>query len=213
MEFLSFPKLPNLAIALGATSPVPADGVGSLLWSTTLGEVLHWNGTVWGRPPGNAGAASPLPTIAVSSFSALPSTYGTLDKILAVAADTGVVYYWAGFGWTIYGSQAARVLDPTVFFQKFWNNRPQFCNGTVSTTQSDVFVARVLLLGARANLGNGYDIVKVYVNGPNDADEVEMDQLTSVTGFGTCVVDDNVDFLVECRPGPFVGPITAAILT
>jgi hypothetical protein len=37
----------NLAIALGATTPVPSGGAGSIAWSTTTGGPLAWNGSAW----------------------------------------------------------------------------------------------------------------------------------------------------------------------
>jgi hypothetical protein len=47
MKKLSFDKPIGLAIAEGATSPVPAYGAGCIAYSTTLNKQLVWTGTVW----------------------------------------------------------------------------------------------------------------------------------------------------------------------
>lgn len=47
MRFHAPPDLPSLAIANGATLPVPADGAGGLAWSTTESAVVVFNGTSW----------------------------------------------------------------------------------------------------------------------------------------------------------------------
>jgi hypothetical protein len=39
--------LVSLAIADGATTPVPKDGAGSLVWSSVTGTTMVWNGTAW----------------------------------------------------------------------------------------------------------------------------------------------------------------------
>lgn len=44
---LSYLTLCNMAVAADATSPIPADGQGSMIWSTTEGKPLGWNGTNW----------------------------------------------------------------------------------------------------------------------------------------------------------------------
>lgn len=60
MRFYNPPTLPNIAIAAGATTPVPAQGVGSLAWSTTLNTVVSWNGTVWNPNLTAAGATTQI---------------------------------------------------------------------------------------------------------------------------------------------------------
>lgn len=47
MKSLNYFDLPSAAIASGATTPVPADGAGSLVYSTTAGAPLVWNGSQW----------------------------------------------------------------------------------------------------------------------------------------------------------------------
>jgi hypothetical protein len=37
----------SLAVAYGATTPVPATGERPIIWSTTENAFLHWNGTIW----------------------------------------------------------------------------------------------------------------------------------------------------------------------
>lgn len=45
MQDLSFRSLVSLAIAEGATTPVPSGN--SWAWSTTLNRPVFWNGTIW----------------------------------------------------------------------------------------------------------------------------------------------------------------------
>jgi hypothetical protein len=203
MEFLSFPKLPNVAVTLGATSPVPADGVGSLLWSTTLGEILHWNGTVWGRPPGNAGAVSPVQIISVSSISALPNTYGPTDRVLAYRSDDITRYYWGGYYWTLEG--AYTILDPTVAAQNSWYTYGGF-GGTLTNVApfNETTLFRIPVPGARPGMGNQFALNQLKIAGDND--EEEMDIL--VASRGSCIVDNFADFYVTPIPGPVSGSLS-----
>lgn len=75
-EQLGFQGLPRLAIAEGATTPDPGI-VGVLVWSTTLGAVVRWNGTSWNAIGGGIAnftsarnTAAPNATIPVHSFAA-----------------------------------------------------------------------------------------------------------------------------------------------
>lgn len=52
---LSIPTLPSLAVASGATTPVPSGP--SQIWSTTTSSVLTWNGSSW-QPPASGGSSS-----------------------------------------------------------------------------------------------------------------------------------------------------------
>lgn len=47
MRFQNPITLNSLAIANGATTPVPGGGAGSMAWSTTVNGTVTWNGTAW----------------------------------------------------------------------------------------------------------------------------------------------------------------------
>lgn len=65
MKQLSFTGSPQLAIAVGATSPDPGI-LGSIIWSTTESAPLLWNGTKWifaGSKPVFIGDTAPDPLV------------------------------------------------------------------------------------------------------------------------------------------------------
>lgn len=47
MRSVSPQTLVSLAVASGATIPVPSDGAGAMIWSSTTNSVLVWNGSQW----------------------------------------------------------------------------------------------------------------------------------------------------------------------
>lgn len=50
MKIAAYPELPRLAIAEGATTPaLGSSGTGTIVWSTTVGGLVVWNGTNWVR--------------------------------------------------------------------------------------------------------------------------------------------------------------------
>ncbi len=44
---LDYLTLANMAVAIDAATPVPEGGQGSLVWSTTVKQVLKWDGAKW----------------------------------------------------------------------------------------------------------------------------------------------------------------------
>lgn len=58
MRVLAPHTLATLSVASGATTPVPADGAGSMIWSSTTGSVLVWNGSQWVGVGGGGGGGS-----------------------------------------------------------------------------------------------------------------------------------------------------------
>jgi hypothetical protein len=65
---LDYLTLSNMAVALNATTPTPADGQGSLIWSTTTNSTLSWDGTKW------AGVSVPSATTSVPGIVQLEDT-------------------------------------------------------------------------------------------------------------------------------------------
>lgn len=62
MRALTFVGLPSLAVAEGATTPNP--GYNAVVWSTTLGAVVAWDGSAWHAiDAGGAGSAIPYGTL------------------------------------------------------------------------------------------------------------------------------------------------------
>lgn len=49
MKDLALRGFPELAIAEGATTPVPSNSQKSVVWSTTTTSLMSWNGTTWER--------------------------------------------------------------------------------------------------------------------------------------------------------------------
>jgi hypothetical protein len=47
MKDVALRGLPQLAVAVGATTPVPSNSQNSIIWSTTANDTLVWNGTAW----------------------------------------------------------------------------------------------------------------------------------------------------------------------
>lgn len=76
---LSFRSPPQLAVAIGATTPNP--GIpGALVWSTSLAKLLLWNGTNWGLTSGAAGVSQ-------VDFGAA----GKSDTSFVVTGQTGIL--------------------------------------------------------------------------------------------------------------------------
>ena len=63
MKSLNPVGTPTYAVASGATTPVPAEGAGAIIWSTTTASLLVWNGSSWGplASSGGGGGASSVP--------------------------------------------------------------------------------------------------------------------------------------------------------
>lgn len=72
----------SLAVALGATTPVPAAGVGTQIWSTTTTTLLVWNGTAW-VATASGGAGGYTVTSQATSFTETATTGEVLRKITA----------------------------------------------------------------------------------------------------------------------------------
>lgn len=63
MQSLNPFSFPSYAIASGASTPVPSEGTGSVVWSTTTASLLVWNGSSWGAlaASGGGGGVSSVP--------------------------------------------------------------------------------------------------------------------------------------------------------
>lgn len=205
MDNLSFPKLPNAAIAVGATAPLPSGGAGSYVWSTTLSEPLWFDGAAWVRPPGNAGASSVINSISVPNVQSLPTLLSS-DRTVAINAITRVRYFWNGAGWKLEGTE--RTVNPLLSGIFLWDLRGYTTSGSVTIAQSDVFEVDCNLPAARVG-DPVFPVERVTPSG--DADEAEFDQLVCIDGFATCVSDDTIRIRLLATPGPFIGDFTAKI--
>lgn len=88
MQSLNPLGLPSYAIALNATTPVPSEGTGATVWSTTTSSALTWNGSNWVSIAGASGGGSSGAKGQVSiTFGAFP---GASDAQVTVS-DTGVL--------------------------------------------------------------------------------------------------------------------------
>lgn len=75
MKDLSFRGVPSLAIAVDATTP--AAPLGSLVWSTTVGKLLVWDGSKWAGVSAAAGGGGwPGPSIAYPKRTTTPKIVG-----------------------------------------------------------------------------------------------------------------------------------------
>lgn len=92
MQLLAPPALPALAIAAGASAPVPAGGAGSLAWSTTLIAVVAWNGSAWSQLGGSSGASTDYVKLAAD----YTLTSGTTEQKLFNATANGALTLAAG---------------------------------------------------------------------------------------------------------------------
>jgi hypothetical protein len=89
MKDLSFRGVPSLAIAVNATTPTAP--LGSLVWSTTVGKLLVWDGSKWAEVSAAAGGGGwPGPSIAYPKRTTTPKIVGdvagTLLSTLAMTA-------------------------------------------------------------------------------------------------------------------------------
>ena len=96
MKDLGFRQLPALAIAEGATTPVPAGSAWA--WSTTLGKPVFWNGSAWtaGSSPVGGPTAKGVGTV---DFGAFPgndkASVAITGQTLVTAAST--IKVWPTF--------------------------------------------------------------------------------------------------------------------
>lgn len=75
MKDLSFRGVPSLAIAVNATTPTAP--LGSLVWSTTVGKLLVWDGSKWAEVSAAAGGGGwPGPSIAYPKRKTTPKIVG-----------------------------------------------------------------------------------------------------------------------------------------
>lgn len=75
MKDLSFRGVPSLAIAVDATTPTAP--LGSLVWSTTVGKLLVWDGSKWAEVSAAAGGGGwPGPSIAYPKRTTTPKIVG-----------------------------------------------------------------------------------------------------------------------------------------
>lgn len=72
-EVLGYLGFPRLAVAENATSPDPGIA-GVIIWSTSVGRPMYWNGTNWVSVPAAAGGSSPV-VISPASLSAAQTDY------------------------------------------------------------------------------------------------------------------------------------------
>ncbi|VTU32358.1 hypothetical protein H4CHR_02995 [Variovorax sp. PBS-H4] len=77
--------LVSLALASGATTPVPA-AVGSMVWSTTTSSVLIWNGSSWQPEAPDKAPKAPGVQSVTSSATVTPTFSNDMVKITAQAA-------------------------------------------------------------------------------------------------------------------------------
>lgn len=88
MKFLNPVTLIALAVAAGATTPVPSGGIGSAIWSTTTNGPLYWSGSAWVVTADFIGPAS-------STDNAIVRFNGTGGKTgqnsAATVSDDGVI--------------------------------------------------------------------------------------------------------------------------
>jgi hypothetical protein len=109
----SLPALPRIAIALGSTTSYGATAAGALAWSTTLGDVVAWNGFCWQLAGGfnqtvlgatnftdaayfESAATGIMPGATTGfgvSFSFIIEAYGAVPRAIASA--------YSGKGWDI----------------------------------------------------------------------------------------------------------------
>ncbi len=79
---LDYLNLSKVAVAVNATTPVPENGVGAIIWSTTASDVLKWTGTKWD-------VINPTPTVVVR-------TVDLVDFGNNSATTTGLTYGYTG---------------------------------------------------------------------------------------------------------------------
>ena len=78
--------LPSYAIALNATTPVPSEGTGATVWSTTTSSALTWNGSNWVSVAGASGSSGAKGQVTVN-FGAFPGA----SDVQVTVSDTGVL--------------------------------------------------------------------------------------------------------------------------
>lgn len=89
MKDLSFRGVPSLAIAANATTPTAP--LGSLVWSTTVGKLLVWDGSKWAEVSAAGGGGWPGPSIPYPKRTTTPKIVGdvagtALDTLVMTAA-------------------------------------------------------------------------------------------------------------------------------
>lgn len=100
MKFLGVVKIPNGATSIGDTTPVPADGVGAIIYSTVVNTLLVWNGSTWQAAlvlsSTNPLVAAYTPTSGTSNIVARqdhvhPLQFSPLVATTALSSASGVV--------------------------------------------------------------------------------------------------------------------------
>ena len=80
MRELSFSSLLDMAIAEGATSPDP--GFHCLVYSTSLGKPIYWDGSAWSSVGAGGGIFSPTLGVATVDFGSHP---GSNEAVVTVS--------------------------------------------------------------------------------------------------------------------------------
>lgn len=121
MRDLSFRGPPQLAVAENATTPTGV--LGAVIWSTTAGKKLEWDGSKWAGPgsgtPGSGDVVGPATSVA----GAIPVFDDTTGKLLAVSPlrmnEAGALdLSGIGVGYGLPG-QSLRSNGPT--YGPYWN--------------------------------------------------------------------------------------------
>lgn len=73
----------SLAVASGATTPVPAAGVGTIIWSTTTTSLLVWNGTAWVATAAGGSGGGYTTTAQATSFTETATSGEVIRRITA----------------------------------------------------------------------------------------------------------------------------------
>jgi len=87
MKALNPFSLIALAVAVGATTPVPSGGAGSAIWSTTTGSPLIWDGVRW-TPFGRGAGSGDLVGPASATDNAIARYDTTTGKLVQNSAAT-----------------------------------------------------------------------------------------------------------------------------
>jgi hypothetical protein len=95
MKQLAPLNLPKLAIAEGATSPIPSAGVGAIAFSTTLDKIVVWvsSGCWSSGSSGSSGSSTPPSMIEASastSSTVLDFSSSAIGVALALSANTTI---------------------------------------------------------------------------------------------------------------------------
>jgi len=152
-----------LAVASGATTPVPSGGAGSLIWSTTTGGPLVWTGSQWTGVGTGAGTGDILGPASATDNAIVryDTTTGELvQNSAATVSDDGVIRSATNSGanavsvplcnWVM--QTADRTLTSTTSVQKLFDTTT---NGTLTLpTGVYKFHAFLYLTGMSGTSGN-----------------------------------------------------------